>query len=222
MGTSRITASGQRCRMMPEMKVPWPQSTSTRPLTSSMITPVFSGSRYGSFHTPIGSPPRSPAGVRRGRCRALLGGGSLRLSGNHGCFPRPVSSIATRECSRSGVDGRGGRAADARPGCGRRFRCCRTRRAGRRRPACRRLRPRRRLLRPTCRLRRPDAAASTPHAAAGGEDVLDATPLAMLRLRWSRARRRSPLGVVLVLLVGSGSRPGRACRTAGCRAPRVR
>ncbi len=157
IGTSRITASGQRCRMMPEMKVPWPQSTSTRPLTSSMITPVFSGSRDGSFHTPIGSPSKVTRRCAPGQvpvhCSAVAPSGS---SGNHGCFPRPVSRTATTGAFALGVtDVRGARWPIILPGCGRRCRGCRTRRAGRHRPTRRRLRPRRRLRHPTRRRLRP-------------------------------------------------------------------
>src|SRR3954453_9759306 len=61
-----------------------------------MITPVFSGSREGSFHTPISrfsnvtfrwAPGHFPV-----QLSAVSPSGS---AGNHGCFPRPVSSTAT-------------------------------------------------------------------------------------------------------------------------------
>ena len=68
--------------------------------------------------------------------RAPLGGGAFFSAGNHGCFPRPVSSTATTGGCSAGGTAFEGRVLHRRRGCARRCRGCRTR------PPHRRRRPR--------------------------------------------------------------------------------
>ena len=180
---------------------PWPHSPSTSPLTSSKTTPVFSGSRDGSERTPMPAPRRSPAvGTRalRGSVQdsAVLATplSSTPSSGNHGCWPRPVSRIATTGRPMRAGSSRGGRAPTTRQGfssdawsavLGERS-------AG---------------ASPDAAGASPDAAGASPDAAgapqtptAGGEDVLDidaaghapAAPVATLSTLASRRRRGHP------------------------------